>query len=227
VIEAVTYLRCSGESQSLGDTWERQSETCQKYAAHNGVEIVCQFRDEGLTGKTELENRDGLSACMTYVRQHGIGLVLVEDQTRLARDLIVSEVCIREFQKIGVRVVAASGGVDLTEGDDSNPTAKLIRQILAAVSEFERCVIVLKLSRARKRIRDEFGKCDGKKAFGEKDGEAPILERMQTLHSLGMSSLTIAGVFNEQGIPSRSGRPWRSTTIAKILARHRHRAKAA
>ena len=75
--------------------------------------------------------------------------MIVESSDRLARDMIVAEVIIREFQKIGVKVISASGGVDLTEGNDANPTAKLIRRILAAVAEFDRCVIVLKLRGAR------------------------------------------------------------------------------
>jgi hypothetical protein len=98
-------------------------------------------------------------------------MVLVESSDRLARDLIVAEVVIREFQKVDVRVVAASGGIDLTAGDDSNPTAKLVRQILAAVSEFDRCVISLKLRAAKDRMKARGEKAEGRKAFGENPDE--------------------------------------------------------
>jgi DNA invertase Pin-like site-specific DNA recombinase len=235
---AVSYLRCSGESQVTGDTWARQQAIVQKYAAANGIEIVREFRDEGVTGKMELENREGLSACIAFVREREIGLVLVEDGTRLARDLIVAEVCIREFQKAGVRVVAASGGLDLTEGDDANPMAKLVRQILSAISEFERCVIVLRLrgARQRKKIEDglskgytgddaaKFGKCDGRKAFGEKPGEAEYLTKIKAMRAAGYNSQRIADALNMQGVPSRTGRPWRASVVAKILARERQKA---
>jgi DNA invertase Pin-like site-specific DNA recombinase len=138
--------------------------------------------------------------------------------------MIVAEVIIREFQKIGVRVISASGGVDLTEGDDSNPTAKLIRQILAAVSEFDRCCIVLKLRGARDRKRAETGKCEGRRAFGDKDGERTILDRMIALRSDGQNPEQIAGILNNEGVPTRGTKkgkgPWKAATIAKILARH-------
>jgi len=163
---AVSYLRCSGESQTTGDTWERQIAKIAEYVGSHDIAVVSEFRDAAVTGKMELENRSGLSACLTYVREHDIKLVLVEDQTRLARDLIVAEICVREFQKLGVQVIAASGGVNLTEGDDSNPTAKLIRQILAAVSEFERCCIVLKLRGARQRKKAKSGHCEGRYLYG-------------------------------------------------------------
>ena len=227
---AVSYLRVSGESQIAGDGFPRQREICLKYATPNGIEIVEEFRDEGVTGKMELEGRAGLSACLQYVREHGIGLVIVESSDRLARDMIVAEVIIREFQKIGVKVISASGGVNLTEGDDSNPTAKLIRQILAAVAEFDRCVIVLKLRGARERKRAETGKCEGRRAFGENEAEKPILDWIIRLHDDPTERRTpkqIAEVLNSEGVPTRGTKhgksPWHPSTINKILARHRNK----
>jgi DNA invertase Pin-like site-specific DNA recombinase len=236
---AVSYLRCSGESQILGDTWDRQNESIAKFASVRGFEIVSEFRDEGVTGKMELEGRTGLSACIAYVQEYGIKTVLCESSDRLARDMIVAEVIVREFQKIGVRVFAASSGIDLTEGDDSNPTAKLIRQILAAVAEFDRCVVVLKLKAARTRIKEQ-GRAPGAKnyspdpirnrnaegrhPFGWKPGEEPILKQMHMLKGLGMTPKTIAAKLNESGILSRYGLPWRGSTISKILARERKKA---
>lgn len=220
--QCVSYLRCSGESQVIGDTWNRQQEKIQSYASQNSITIVSEFRDEGVTGKMELEGRAGLSECLQYVREKEITLVLVEDSTRLARDMIVAEVLIREFQKMGVRVISASGGIDLTEGDDSNPTAKLIRQILAAVSEFERCCIVLKLRGARDRIRKERGKCDGRRAFGENQEEVPILNRMKDMRSSGAHYYVIADTLNAEGVPCRmahKGKVWKANTIQKILTR--------
>jgi hypothetical protein len=50
---------------------------------------------------------------------------------------MVSEIILAEFRKTGVKVISADGGIDLTLGND-DPTGKLVRQILAAVSEFIR-----------------------------------------------------------------------------------------
>ena len=215
----VSYMRCSGESQISGDTWERQSAAILKYALAQGIVIEREFRDEGVTGKMELEGRSGLSACLQYVRENEVKLVIVEDSTRLARDMIVAEVVIREFQKIGVKVISASGGVDLTEGDDSNPTAKLIRQILAAVSEFERCCITLKLRGARDRKKKEFGKCEGRKSYGERPEEEIVVSRMRVLRVTGYTCYQIAEILNKDSVPTRMGGKWREGVIAKILAR--------
>ncbi len=218
--QAVIYLRVSGDSQISGDGFPRQRELCHKYASQNGILIAQEFRDEGVSGKMELEGRSGLSGCLQYVREHGIGLVLCESSDRLARDMIVAEVIIREFQKIGVKVISASGCVDLTEGNEANPTAKLIRQILAAIAEFDRCVIVLKLRGARQRIREHNGKCEGRMAFGQKDGEKPTLDRLIQLRSEGKNPEQIAQILNLDSVPTRYGKQWKAPTIAKILNRN-------
>jgi hypothetical protein len=50
---------------------------------------------------------------------------------------------------------------------DEDPTRVLIRQVLWAVSQFEKSVIVAKLRAARMRRRQQTGRCEGRKRFGE------------------------------------------------------------
>ena len=73
---------------------------------------------------------------MARMRSNGVRLVLVERADRLARDLMVGEVLLAEFRKLGVTVIAADSGTDLTAGDD-DPTRVLIRQVLGAMAQFE------------------------------------------------------------------------------------------
>jgi DNA invertase Pin-like site-specific DNA recombinase len=211
-------MRCSGESQVDGDTWNRQQFAIQRYALASGFTIAKEFRDAGVPGKTELEDRLGLSDCMLHCREHKVTVVLVESSDRLARDLIVSELILREFQRIGVRVISANGGVDLTEGSSLNPTAKLIRQILAAVAEFEKNTIVLRTRAARERIKQRDGKCEGQKPYGHYEKERPILDVILARTRENFSSDAIAATFNRLDVPTRSGKPWRGSTIRKILA---------
>jgi DNA invertase Pin-like site-specific DNA recombinase len=226
MVEAVAYMRCSGDA-FLGETWARQEEAINRYAAANDIQILEWFRDEYVPGKTEMKDRAGLGACMARVEANCVKLVLVESSDRLARDSMVSELIIREFQKFGVRVISASGGVDLTAGDDSNPTAKLVRQILAAVAEFDRCVIVLKLRAARERLRRQNGKCEGQKAYGTLEGEAEALKTMVELSQKGLEASAIGDILNYRGVPTRSGKRWHGATIWKILSRYDRESKAA
>ena len=108
-----SYLRVSGKGQIDGDGFKRQQETMSKYAKANRLEIVREFRDEGVSGTKEALDRPGLTDLFVALKANGVRLVLVENATRIARDLMVSEIILAEFRKLGVKVVSADGGVDL------------------------------------------------------------------------------------------------------------------
>jgi hypothetical protein len=112
-------------------------------------------------------------------RSHGIDHALQFLQC-FARDLLVSEVILGQFRDLNVRVVAADSGTDLTAADE-DPTRVLIRQMLGAVSQFEKSVIVAKLRAARTCRRRATGRCEGRKRFGEPPGEEPVLHRIRQL----------------------------------------------
>lgn len=223
---AVSYLRVSGKAQAGADKdgLPRQREAVQKFAQRNGYEIVGEFRDEGVSGTRELENRPALAALIDRIASNGVRVVLVERADRLARDLMIGEVILRELTKRGARVLTADGQ-DLS-ADSGDPTRTLIRQVLAAVAQFEKTVLVQKLRAARQRKRARGERVEGVRPFGMLPGEAPILERLMELHRKPkkgprLSLQGIADALNAEGHPSRSGVPWTKNTVARIVARER------
>src|SRR5262245_33465187 len=128
MVKAFVYLRVSGRSQVEGDGLVRQREAVTKYSLAQGVELVDEFRDEGVSGTKELAYREGLAALFDRLDSNGVRLVLIERADRLARDLIVGEIILGQFRERGVTVIEVEGGQDLTVAD-GDPTRKLIRQI--------------------------------------------------------------------------------------------------
>ena len=221
--EALSYLRVSGRGQINGDGFPRQREAIARYAKAHGVELVGEYRDEGVSGTKDLDDRGGLSDLLARIRSNGIRLVLVERADRLARDLMVGEVLLAEFRKLAVTVIAADSGTDLTAGDD-DPTRVLIRQVLGAVSQFEKSVIVAKLRAARIRKRKATGRCEGRKPFGTKPGEAETLALIRRLRRKPrggerLSYDSIAAKLNEMGAPTRTGKAWMGATVCGIVKR--------
>ena len=107
-----------------------------------------------------------------------------------------------------VRVIECEGGNNIRESSD--PTAKMVRQILGAVSEFEKNSIVLKLRTARKRMKAELGRCEGRKPYGDRAGEAEVVALMKSLrrkrpNQKRMSYDRIAKTLKERDIKTRSG----------------------
>jgi DNA invertase Pin-like site-specific DNA recombinase len=225
-MKAFSYLRVSSRGQVDGDGFSRQRDKIQKWAKENGAIIEREFLEEGISGTNELADRPAMIELLGAIAANGVRTVIVERADRFARDLVASELLLREFTRLGVRVIEAEGGNDLSAGDNTNPTAKLIRQILGAVAEFDKTSIVLKLKAARVRTRREKGRCEGRKPFGERDGEAATMDLIRSLRrkpkgGSRMSFAAIAEKLNQDGIRSRTGKPWHPEVIRRLLGGER------
>ncbi len=85
---------------------------------------------------------------------HGSG-----GSSRFARDLMVQEVGFAMLQARGINLVTADSPTSFL---DDTPMARLIRQVLGAVSEFKKAVVVAKLRGARDRKRNTGVKVEGR-----------------------------------------------------------------
>jgi DNA invertase Pin-like site-specific DNA recombinase len=223
-LPAVSYLRVSGKGQVEGDGFDRQRDAVARFAALHGFELLDEYRDEGVSGTKELAGRPGLAALLDRIESNGVKVVIVERADRLARDLMVNEVIVDQLTRAGARVLTADGA-DLTSAD-GDPTRTLIRQVLGAVAQFEKSVIVLKLRAARDRKRRRDGRCEGRKPFGSRPAEAAVLARIRDLRRKPkgqprLSIAAIASMLNAEGRPSRTGKPWAPGTVHAILKRQK------
>ena len=214
-MKAFAYLRVSGRGQIEGDGFDRQILACEKYAADNGYEIVEVFREEGVSGTKELGDRPALAELFVALEENGVKVVLIEKLDRLARDLMIQETIIADIQKRGFTLISACEP-DLCSDD---PSRKLMRQIMGAIAEYDRAMIVQKLRAARQRKKAKHGKGEGRHAYGEKPEEAQTLEQIREWRGTGATAKRIAEDLNTCGYKSRSGKPWLGTTVAKILRR--------
>jgi DNA invertase Pin-like site-specific DNA recombinase len=211
--KAFVYLRVSGKGQIDGDGFPRQLAACKKYAALHDIKIVKVFREEGVSGTKDLGNRPALQELMLALMSNGTEMVIIERLDRLARDLMVQETIIGDFRNRGFELVSTAEP-DLCSDD---PSRKLYRQFMGAIAEYNKTMIVLQLRGARERMRIKNGHCEGRKAYGQHEGEAMILDRMKALRAQGMAVDTIAAKLNTEGLKSRSGKLWYGATVNKIL----------
>lgn len=220
----MSYLRVSTPGQVDGDGFPRQRVATAAYATKNGMQLVAEFRDEGVSGVLPLGERPGLTELFERILANGVRVVLIEKADRLARDLIEGELILRELRKAGVRVVEVEGGTDMTEGDVLNPTATLIRQVLGAVAQFEKSALTAKLRAARDRRRRETGRCEGPLPYGERPGEEAGLRRILALARKPRgkprrSLRVIAEALDDEGVPTRTGAAWSVSSLQVILRR--------
>jgi DNA invertase Pin-like site-specific DNA recombinase len=211
--KAFAYLRVSGKGQIEGDGFTRQVTAIRAFAAKNGIRIMRVFREEGVSGTKELENRPALVELITALHSNGVKLLLIERLDRLARDLMIQETIIGDLRRNGFDLISVMEP-DLLQDD---PSRKLMRQIFGAIAEYEKTMIVLKLRGARIRQKARTGRCEGAKRYGELPGEAAVVDRMKALRAEGLGFDRIATVLNAEGIKPRRGARWHGLTVNKIL----------
>lgn len=213
--KAFAYLRVSGKGQIEGDGFVRQLEAIKTYASIHGIEIVRVFREEGVSGTKELENRPALQELLSALQDEDVQMMMVEKLDRLARDLMVQETIIGDLRKRRFELVSVAEP-DLCSDD---PSRKLVRQMFGAIAEYEKSMVVLKLRGARQRMRVRTGRCEGIKPYGHTAAEGQVLGRMREMRASRMAVDTIAETLNRDGIKTRSGGNWYGATVNKILKR--------
>jgi DNA invertase Pin-like site-specific DNA recombinase len=164
--KAVAYLRTSSAA-NVGqdkDSARRQREAIVSFAKREGFAIVEEFNDEAVSGADAIEARPGFAALLDRIETNGVRVVIVEDASRFARQVLVQELGVMALQQRGVQVLTA-GGDDLTATDD--PSKVMVRQMMAAFAQFEKARLVAKLAAARRRKRQTTGKCEGRKSHAE------------------------------------------------------------
>ena len=97
--------------------------------------------------------------------------------------------------------------------------------MLGSVAEFNKRELVGKLAKARARIRKAAGRCEGRKPFGARDGEAETVKRIVALRKQSLRA--IAALLDEEGRATRSGKPWSAEAVRGVLSRIDAETKAA
>lgn len=215
---ALAYLRTSSAANVGGDSDVRQRTAIEAYAKAHGVEIVDQFYDAAVSGADPVETRPGFAAMLDRIEGNGVRLVIVEDASRFARDLVAQELGVLLMQQRDVRVVTA-GGDDLT--DTSDPTRIMMRQIAGAFAQYEKARLVGKLRAARDRKSAAAGgkRIEGRKGFAGHQPE--IYDALREIKA-GHPRATLRVLADElasRGFKTRTGQTFAPNQISRLLAR--------
>jgi DNA invertase Pin-like site-specific DNA recombinase len=222
--KAFAYLRVSGNSQVDGDGFLRQLETIKGYAKAQNIRIAHVYQEKGVSGTKDWEDRPAWMEMMTAILNNGVRTVIVEKLDRLARDLIVQETIIGDMRKRGLELISVHEP-DLLQDD---PTRTLLRQVMGAIAQYEKAMLVLNLRGARNRIKAAGGHGEGNKPFGSNAGEAETLSRMKALAKEHPKKWAmIAAQLDSEGCAPRAGEKWHPYAVSRILRRLKATARQA
>jgi DNA invertase Pin-like site-specific DNA recombinase len=176
------------------------------------------FSELAVSGTVEAMDRPQFAAMIEAITDAGGGCIVVERMDRLARDLRISEFLLAECRKRSIPVYSADQGALLDiASSDIDPTRTLLRQILGALAEWEKSVLVMKLRKARDRKRALTGRCEGPKPFGLDPLEAKLKEEMLVAQANGASYQQIADWLNSCKQVDHRGKPWKRAAVYQVL----------
>lgn len=213
---------------------DAQLEACRAHCIRKGYTIAAELQDDATSGDDF--DRPGLQAAIAALKK---GWVLVVDHPdRLARKVLHAEIIREGIKKKGARVESVHAH---TEDD---PMGNLIRQILAAVAEYQK-VSNAALTSIRSRRHQSTGRrmCSpdhlpygwqldphGPQIVGRdevsrparmipNESELAICGRVLELAGQGMGSMKIKRRLEADGIRCRGRESWNRKTIEAIIRR--------
>jgi DNA invertase Pin-like site-specific DNA recombinase len=220
----VAYLRVSTQGQAEdGNGLALQESACRDYAAVAGLDLVGVITERGVGG--DRAERPALARALAMVRSGDADAILVYRLDRLARDLVLQEILLKEITTADGQLLSATPGENELLRDPDDPTRKLMRQMLGAFAEYEKSVIALRLAAGRAAKRASGGKGSGSYPFGwSKDGpverEQHVLAVIKTMLSQGQTLAVIAEYLNRRpGHQPRHAARWTRQTVGSIVTK--------
>jgi site-specific DNA recombinase len=217
---ALGYIRVSTDDQTL--SVEAQRTRLVRWCAERHIALVAVQEDVGVSGGAALDKRPGLMAALDALAP-GMLLVAVK-RDRLARDTMNAAMIERLAERAGAQVLTCDGA-----GEGDSPEAGLMRHMIDAFAEYERQLIKARTKGAmgHKRSKGErisrhgpYGKTldvDGLHLLDQAD-EQDVIRIARALHTAGLSRRGIAARLTVQGLYSRVGTVFTSSSIRAMVA---------
>ena len=217
------YARVSSGKDAMLHSLSAQVSYYSDYIQSNGWEYAGVYADEAITGTKD--KRDGFQKLLAECRKGNVDMVITKSISRFARNTVTLLTTVRELKELGVDVYFEEQNIHTTSAD-----GELMLTILASYAQEES----LSVSENMKwRIKKNFE--DGKPWSGFVLGyrcengqyvvvpeEAEVVRRIYREYLEGLGATAIMKGLNDDGIRTRTGKPWRIGGVLKILKNYNY-----
>jgi site-specific DNA recombinase len=231
------YLRVSTDEQATAGTIETQSVACRDYCRQRGLEVVEEYRDEGVSGTIPFVNRPAAARLLHDAGADRFETVLVYRLDRLARALEEGIAAAKHLKRTGTNVMSVS------ENWDDTSNGVFIFQLFLGVAELEKNIIRERTMAGRARRVGNGLYQSSHVPFGylKENGKlvpdpetTPIVRQMFEWALSGLGLKVIANRLDSEGIPPPSWRHpdqqsawgWHFSSVHKILTATRYVGRA-
>ncbi|HFL6982240.1 TPA: recombinase family protein [Staphylococcus aureus] len=215
------YIRVSTERQVEGYSIEGQITQIEQYCQFNGYELVDIYADRGISGKSM--NHPELQRMLNDAKNGKLDCVMVYKTNRLARNTSDLLTIVEELHRQNVEFFSLSERMEV-----KNSTGKLMLQMLASFSEFERNTILENIynGQHQRALKGYYqGNLplgynnipDNKKELMINQHEANIVKYIFESYAKGHGYRKIANALNHKGYVTKKGNPFSINSITYIL----------
>ena len=211
-MRVVGYVRVSTEDQARdGVSMKAQQAKLEAYCLVKDWTLLEVIPDHGASAKSL--KRPGLARLLALVTARQVEAVIVYKLDRLTRSVRDLSLLVERFETQGVALVSLQESLDATTA-----TGRLMMNLLASVSQWEREVIGERTRDAMQQLKAE-GHRYCYATFAQHPEAPAILAMMQAARAQGRSYETIAEDLNAAGIPATLGGRWYANAVRRILLR--------
>jgi site-specific DNA recombinase len=208
-MRVVGYIRVSTEDQAReGVSLAAQQTKIDAYCVVKDWTLVDIIRDEGASAKHL--KRPGVQRLLTLVNASAVDVVMIYKLDRLTRSVVDLDKLMKVFERKGVALVSLQESLDATTA-----TGRLMMNLLASVSQWEREVIGERTRDAMQHL-----KTTGKRYSRPVVDDPVTLARIQTIRAQGATYQEIANALTAAGIPTARGGTWAAATILGLMRRY-------
>jgi DNA invertase Pin-like site-specific DNA recombinase len=196
------------EQAAEGVSLAAQQAKIEAYAVVKDWTVVEVIRDEGASAKSL--QRPGLARLLALVKAGGADVVVVSKLDRLTRSVSDLDKLMKLLARKHVALVSLQESLDATTA-----TGRLMMNLLASVSQWEREVIGERTRDAMQHLKAQ-GRVYSRPVFDD----AAALAEIHTLRASGATYQEIADALTAAGVPTVRGGTWAPATVMGILRRH-------
>lgn len=216
-MRAVIYARYSSDKQTE-QSIEGQLAVCHEYANRNNIEIVGEYIDRAISGRTD--NRPDFQKMIADSAKKQWDAVIVYKGDRFARDRIASAIAKKTLRDNGVRLISA------TENIPDTPEGIILESLLEGMAEYYSAELSQKIKRGLEESRKKGQVVGGKRpvGYGVRDKKYIIIEEYaETVRIIfkeyieGKSATEIEDGLKAAGRYHPNGKPFTRSMIYKIL----------
>jgi len=222
-MRAAIYARVSNDEDGKSDSVPVQLTECRAFAVQQGLHVVAEFSDDGISGYSR-GNRPGFLSLMRAVAAREFDVIVFRDVDRIARGPDLPVIC-REIEFAQVLLV----GMDKTDSRDASFRMRVGLSAIMSAEMIEKVRVLTRLAlRARAKDRHHTGgrafgyrsvpvdpaKPDERKRLVIDDVSAPVVREIFARYARGETMKSIVQDLNARKVPS-AGAAWKRQTRRK------------